>query len=75
MLGFELQLALRLEVYINTTLCHLQVRQTAAIEVVTQAQRMLFLQAAQRHMAAQGITYTCQPGENRIRLYQGSWRG
>jgi hypothetical protein len=52
-----------------------QVRLTAAVPTVTQAQRMLFLQAAVACMSAQGITYRFQPGENRIWFYQGSRQG
>ncbi len=52
-----------------------QVRLTAAIPTVTHAQRMQFLNAALACMNAQGIFYTSQPGENRIRFYNGSHQG
>jgi len=53
----------------------LQVRLTSVIPTVTHAQRMQFLHAAKQRMSLQGISYCHQPGENRIRFYQGSWNG
>lgn len=52
-----------------------QVRHTPPYEVVTQAQRMQFLQAALRRMAAAGISYRHQAGENRIKLSEGRCNG
>jgi hypothetical protein len=48
---------------------------TDAIPTVTQAQRMQFVRAAQQHMQQNGISYRCQPGENRVWFYQGTWNG
>jgi hypothetical protein len=36
---------------------------------------MQFVHAAQKHMQQAGITYSHQPGQNRIWFHHGSWSG